>query len=71
MINLAILIVGIFLGLMRLKMVLFGIGVMKMEVIGKFVCNACSRVFEINGIGEVNYCPFCGSYEVYVKDDRD
>lgn len=56
---------------MRLKMVLFGIGVMKMEVIGKFVCNACSRAFEINGIGEVNYCPFCGSYEVYVKDDRD
>lgn len=56
---------------MRLKMVLFGIGVMKMEVIGKFVCNGCSRVFEINGIGEVNYCPFCGSYEVYVKDDRD
>ena len=44
---------------------------MKMEVIGKFVCNACSRVFEINGIGEVNYCPFCGSYEVYVKDDRN
>lgn len=56
---------------MQSKMEHFLTGVMKMEVIGKFVCNACSRVFEINGVGEVNYCPFCGSYEVYVKDDRD